>query len=145
MTDPRDFHNAYVGDDDHAPPDVDRGGFRWGEDGRDEVPANPKDAQVLRDGKVPLHLLEPAANREIALALATGVVKYGRRNYIRPETPILATTYIGAARRHLDDFMSGEDCAPDTALSHWAHLGATAQVVLAAMAAGTFIDDRLPE
>lgn len=147
----------FVGDDDHAPPWIDRGGRDTREyndppgafDPQREIdavtaPRNPKDAQALRDGKVPLDLIEHAAEMEIARAMHTGAVKYGRRNYCHPDTPIFATTYAAAVRRHMGAWLAGEDLDPDSGLSHWAHIGANVNVVLGAIAAGTFIDDRAP-
>ena len=104
---------------------------------------NPKQLQATRDQKVPLHLLEPVANAEIAKALAHGAHKYGRRNFY--QTPILATVYVGALRRHTDAILDGELVDPDSGLSHWAHIGANVHVALAAMKAGTFVDDTAPE
>ena len=144
--------SPFVGDDDHAEPYIDRGGRDTRDDWRQSpdvaeaflAVANPKDAAALRDGKIPLDLLEPAALREVARAMHTGAVKYGRRNYVHPDTPIYATTYFAATMRHLLDYADGEEVAPDTGISHWAHIGANVNVVLAAMQAGTFIDDRAP-
>ncbi len=153
--------HLFVGDDDHAPPWIDRGGRdtrahrifpdpttgamrpAW-QTGPLDTPANPKDVQALRDGKVPLDLIEHAAEVEIAKAMHTGAMKYGRRNYCHPDTPIYATTYGAAVRRHMGAWLAGEDLDPDSGLSHWAHIGANVNVVLGAMAAGTFIDDRAP-
>lgn len=104
--------------------------------------ANPKAAQALRDGKAPLDLIEHAAELEIAKVMHTGALKYGRRNYVHPDTRIYATTYIAAIRRHIGAYAAGETLDPDTDLSHLAHIGANINVVLAAMAAGTFVDDR---
>lgn len=100
--------------------------------------SNPK--QAAGDKKVPLQLLEPAANAEIAKALADGARKYGRRNY-RQSGPIYATTYVGAIQRHLDAYKNGEWEAPDSGVSHLGHIGACLHVMLSAMEAGTFEDD----
>ena len=107
--------------------------------------ANPKAAQALRDGKPPLDLIEHAAEVEIAKVMHTGAVKYGRRNYTHPDTRIYASTYIAAIRRHIGAYAAGETLDPDSGLSHLAHIGANNNVVLAAIAASTFVDDRTVE
>lgn len=107
-------------------------------------PANPKAAQALRDGKAPLDLIEYDAEVEIAKAMLTGAIKYGRRNFAHPTTEILASTYGAALRRHVGLMLKGEDLDGDSGLSHWAHIGANANVVLAAMAAGTYVNDLAP-
>jgi hypothetical protein len=106
------------------------------------MPRNPKDAAAATEQRDRLDLLEPAADRAIAAALATGAVKYGRRNFTAPGTEIEARTYIAAMRRHLAAWLDGEDNAPDSGLHHLAHVGASVHVVLAAIDAGTFVDDR---
>jgi hypothetical protein len=101
---------------------------------------NPKDVEARRLGKVPLDLLEPVADEQIALALADGASKYGVRNYT--ESPIEARVYIAAIKRHLDAWLEGEDLAKDSLVHHLGHIGANVHVALAAIEAGTFIDNR---
>ena len=101
---------------------------------------NPKEREAQQRNKVPLDLLEPAADEVIALALASGAEKYGLRNFT--QTPIKARVYIGAIRRHTTAWLAGEDADPNSGLSHLAHIGASVHVVLAAMEAGQFVDDR---
>jgi hypothetical protein len=103
---------------------------------------NPKETQALRDDKPRLDLLEPAADEQIARALATGAERYGLRNFT--ESPIKARIYIGAIRRHVAAYLAGEEAAEDTGIHHLAHAGACIHVVLASIAAGTFVDDRQP-
>lgn len=101
---------------------------------------NPKEIDAHSNDKVPLDLLEPAADEAIARALAFGAEKYGLRNFT--QSPIKARVYIGAIRRHVAAWLSGEEIAEDSRLHHLAHVGACVHVVLAAMEAGTFEDDR---
>ena len=101
---------------------------------------NSKEVEAEKEGKVPLDLLEPAADREIALAMAFGAAKYGIRNYV--ETPINARVYVAAIRRHVAAWLEGEEVAEDSGVHHLAHIGANVHVAMAAMKAGTFIDDR---
>ncbi len=90
--------------------------------------------------KSPLHLLEPRANEQIALALAHGAEKYDRRDYMRTDDHRLPMSdYVGRLRRHIDAWDSGEDTDPDSGLSHIAHIGANAHVLLSG---ASFADDR---
>ncbi len=90
--------------------------------------------------KPPLHLLEPRANEQIALALAHGAEKYNRRDYMRTDDHRLPMSdYVGRLRRHIDAWDSGEDTDPDSGLSHIAHIGANAHVLLSG---ASFADDR---
>lgn len=103
---------------------------------------NPKDVAATRDGKAPLDLLEHVADLEISRALGTGAKKYGRKNF--RTIPILATVYGGAVRRHIGAWLAGEDLDPESGLSHLAHIGANVHVLLAAIEAETFRDNRGP-
>lgn len=104
---------------------------------------NPKARAATRDSKVPLDLLEHCADLEIAKAIHTGAVKYGRQNY--RTIPIFASTYGAALRRHVGAWVAGEDDDPESGLSHLAHIGANLHVLFGAMEAGTFQDDRGPQ
>lgn len=101
---------------------------------------NPKDALARELDKVPLDLLEPVAERAIARALAFGAKKYGVRNYVT--APINARVYVAAMKRHIDAWLEGEDNADDSGVHHLGHIGANVHVALAAIAAGSFVDDR---
>jgi hypothetical protein len=104
------------------------------------VAENPKDVEALKTGKAPLDYLEPAGDEAGARALKFGADKYGVRNYI--ESPISARVYVAAMRRHLADWLRGEDDAPDSGVHHLGHIIANCHVALAAIEAGSFIDDR---
>lgn len=106
-------------------------------------PVNPKDLAATRAKKPPLHLLEHAADVEIAVALADGARKYGRKNFY--ERPILANVYGGAIRRHIGAWLAGEDEDPLTGINHLAYIGANIHVLFAAIDRGMFRDDRGPE
>jgi hypothetical protein len=103
---------------------------------------NPKEAEARALGKTRLDLLEPVAEKQIAEALSNGADRHGLRNFT--QSPIAARVYIAAIRRHVDAWLAGEDNAEDSGLHHLAHVGANVHVVLAAIEAGTFIDDRQP-
>ena len=101
---------------------------------------NPKDRLATAQDKAPLDYLEPVADEAIARAIRSGAVKYGTRNYV--EEPIEARIYVAAFRRHITAWLKGEDIDPDSGMHHLAHVGANVHVVLAAIEAGEFIDDR---
>lgn len=104
------------------------------------APINPKDKAAAAEGKPRLDLLEPVAERDIAKALAFGADKYGVRNFVTAS--INARVYVAAMKRHIDAWLDGEDYAEDSGVHHLGHVGANVHVALAAIAAGTFVDDR---
>lgn len=105
--------------------------------------ANPKAARAVADGKAPLEYLEPIADEGEARVLFAGANKYGRRNFVNPDTEMHWSTYLGSMRRHLNALHRGEDIDPDTGEHHLAHIRANTAVLLASAAAGTLTDDRL--
>jgi hypothetical protein len=113
----------------------------WAEE-QDRAAQNPKDLAATRDKKPKLSLLEHVANIAIARVMETGAIKYGRGNF--RQIPIMATVYGDALGRHIGAWLAGEDLDPDSGISHIAHIGANVHVLLAAMDAGTFTDDRGP-
>jgi hypothetical protein len=101
---------------------------------------NPKDEAAKHEDRVPLDLLEPVADEQIARALQQGAQKYGRRNFV--QTPIEARVYVAAMKRHIAAWLDGEDDAPDSGVNHLAHVGASVHILLKAMECGSFVDDR---
>lgn len=106
--------------------------------------SNPKDAAARAETRVRLDLLEHVANVDIARVMEFGAItkKYGIQNY--RTTPIDVRTYIAAIERHIGAYKDGEDIAPDSGLSHLAHIGANVHVMLGAQDACTLNDDRGP-
>lgn len=109
----------------------------------DPTHLNPKDLLAQHEDRVPLDLLEHAADMLIARALQAGAREYGRRNFRL--SPIKASTYGAAIKRHIGAWLDGEEVDPKSGLPHIAHVGANVHVILSALDAGTFIDDRAPE
>ena len=107
------------------------------------LPANPK--QAYGDRKVPLHLVPSAGLIHEAMAFKEGARKYGPYNW--REKAVEAMTYIGAAKRHIETWVDGEEYDPDIAeLTH--HLGlarACLGIILDALAVGNLIDNRPPK
>lgn len=101
---------------------------------------NPKDRAAQAADRAPLEYLEPVADEQIARVMKHGADKYGLRNYVHE--PVRLRVYVGAMRRHLAAWLQGEDNAPDSGIHHLAHIGANVHVVLAALAEGSYVDDR---
>jgi hypothetical protein len=101
---------------------------------------NPK--QYAGERKVPMHLIPDGATLAMAMSFKEGARKYGPFNW--RTTPVRASAYVGAVRRHLDAWWNGEDEDPDTGLSHlWKALSCIA-VMVDAQLADSFHDDRPP-
>lgn len=101
---------------------------------------NPKDA--IADTKIPLWLLSPIAKAFWALAMYSGVVKYGAWNWRR--AGVRASVYASAGARHFDAWLSGEEYDPIDGTHHLGNAMACASILLDARAAGKLEDDRPP-
>jgi hypothetical protein len=102
--------------------------------------ANPKDRIGVT--KPPLDLVPASLDIYVAEAFRDGAQKYGPFNW--RETPVKASVYIAAARRHLAAWFDGEDEASDSETHHLAHAVASLAIILDAELAGTLVDDRPP-
>jgi hypothetical protein len=100
---------------------------------------NPKDRAALN--RVPMHLLPKTGMVEAAMACRLGAMKYGPMNW--REKPISLTGYIGAIYRHLIALENGQDHDVESGLSHFAHIIATASIILDAQLHDMLIDDRV--
>ncbi|MBO9467073.1 hypothetical protein J7443_17650 [Tropicibacter sp. R15_0] len=101
-------------------------------------PNEPKQEAGMR--KVPFQFLPMAVLAEMAVAHGEGAIKYGPFNW--REGRVVATTYYGAAMRHLAAFVEGEDIDPDSGLSHLTKAITSLAVLRDAQIQGTAIDDR---
>ena len=106
--------------------------------GQDEE--NPKDR--VGAGKPPLHLIPPAAEILEAVVMGLGAKKYGPFNW--RSSKVRATVYIAAAKRHLAQWLDGQNDDPESGVSHLAHARACLGVLLDAIATGNVVDDRPP-
>lgn len=102
------------------------------------TPDNPK--KLYGDKKPPVHLIHPIAELHESAALHSGAVKYGMNNYI--ETPVEALTYVGAIKRHLSQWLSGERVDAKELVHHLGAIKACCTILLTAEATGTLIDNR---
>ena len=68
--------------------------------------------------------------------------KYGPFNW--RSTNVKATVYVAAARRHLAQWLDGQDDDRESGMSHLAHARACLGILLDASATGHLVDDRPP-
>lgn len=101
---------------------------------------NPKDR--IGRTKPPLHLIPPAAEIAEAVVMGLGATKYGPYNW--RSANVQATVYVAAAKRHLAQWLDGQDDDPESGVSHLAHARACLGILLDALATGHLVDDRPP-
>ena len=106
----------------------------------DQPDQNPKDRASAH--KPPLHLIPPSAEILEAIVMGLGARKYGPYNW--RTTPIRATVYIAAAKRHLAQWLDGQDDDPESGVSHLAHARACLGILLDAQSLHCLNDDRPP-
>lgn len=99
---------------------------------------NPKD--ILGSKKISLTKLPVIAVLHGAHAMMNGADKYGAYNW--RDKAVIASIYVDAARRHIDDWFEGQERAEDSGVHHLGHLIACAAILLDAQATGNLIDDR---
>lgn len=110
------------------------------DEGRQTKATNPKDLLAEQEGRALLHLIPSPALIHVAKAMEDGARKYGPYNF--REEGVGAGTYVSAARRHLLDWLDGEELAPDSEVHHLAHAAACCMIILDALAVGNLVDDR---
>lgn len=103
-------------------------------------PKNPNPKDSIGSSKIPMHLWPETATVYGALGLLDGASKYGRGNY--RASPVRASIYYDAAKRHLNGWFSGRPGDPDSGLPDLAHALACLAIIVDAEAAGTLVDDR---
>jgi len=101
---------------------------KWREEEKLIKEGDPK--QLASTDKAPLDLIPPVAEEQIAHVLKLGADKYGVYNWRGNIDSIQDATYYGATRRHINAMMKGEALDPESQRSHWAHIGATAMIML---------------
>lgn len=99
---------------------------------------NPKDLVGIK--KPPIDLVPPSALIHFAMAMKNGAQKYGPFNW--RDEKISARIYVGAALRHILEWLDGEELADDSGVHHIAHAGACCAILLDAQATGNMVDDR---
>ena len=99
---------------------------------------NPKDALGL--AKPDLSVVPPAAELHLASAMMDGAAKYGAFNW--RENAVIGRVYVAAARRHLLQYLDGEDYDPVSGVHHLGHAMACCAIILDAAATGNLDDNR---
>jgi len=84
--------------------------------------------------------LPEVAQIEGALAMYEGSLKYGYRNY--RHSPVRASVYTDALRRHLVKWETGQDYDEISGINHLGSVIACAAILLDAEAHDSLIDDR---
>lgn len=100
---------------------------------------NPKDA--IANGKLPLHLWPETATAIGCMGLLEGNLKYGRTNW--REGGVLASVYVGALRRHINQWFEGQELDSESGLHQLSHILACAAILADAWACGSLVDDRM--
>lgn len=99
---------------------------------------NPK--QALGQASLPLNLFSPLATAYGCIGKLNGRLKYGGNNFVA--TPVIASIYCDAIRRHLDKWMAGQEFDSADGVPHFAAMLANIDILICARAAGTLEDDR---
>lgn len=99
---------------------------------------NPKD--IVGRGKVPMGVVPATFIAEAALGFLEGKLKYGQVNW--RATPVYASVYIDALKRHIAKFEEGQDRDPETLVHHLGNAAACMGIIIDANIHGTLIDDR---
>jgi hypothetical protein len=102
---------------------------------------NPKNRFGL--AKVPMRLAPASARIQLALAFKDGARKYGPYNW--RISGVKASIYWDAAMRHMDAWLDGEECAPDSGVHHLGHAMACLAIIIDAAETGQLNDDRPPK
>lgn len=103
--------------------------------------ANPKDRLGIK--KPPLELVPAAGIIHEAMAFKLGAIKYTAYNWRSKK--VRAMIYLGAALRHIQSVIDGEDVDPESKGHHLGHARACLGIYLDGMETGNLIDDRPPK
>ncbi len=101
---------------------------------------NPK--QFFGDQKIDLSLVPDSIDLFASLAFTEGALKYGRYNW--RVKGVRASTYVAAARRHLNLFWNGEWADSQTKVPHLASVIACIGIIIDSTVQGNIEDDRPP-
>lgn len=91
------------------------------------------------DGKSALELIPPKAEVEIGNVMGYGADKYGEYNYLQG---MEWTRMVGAAKRHINSWLDGEDNDPESGLHHLAHAAISCMMALEYQFRKVGTDDR---
>ena len=110
----------------------------------DKDPYNDTARQLkLKTQRVPLHLNCPAGAAHEAMAMRDGYIKYGYASFLNKDVTITALDCLGAAMRHIQKLIAGQDYDPSKYGAHHAgHARAMLGIYLECMEQGRLVDDR---
>lgn len=108
--------------------------------GRDVKDTNPKD--FYANQKLHLDVVPGCMEQYCSLALLEGALKYGRYNW--RIKGVRVSTYLSAAKRHIDKYIEGQWADPKTKVPHLANALACITIILDAGLMGKLEDDRPP-
>lgn len=100
---------------------------------------NPNPKKAYGATKPDMALIPPVAELHMASALEVGDAKYGAYNW--RQNPVEAMTYIAAARRHLANYLDGEDISSD-GVHNLGQVMACCAILLDSESLGILIDNR---
>lgn len=100
--------------------------------------SNPKD--LLGAKKPDMTKIPAVALLWESLAMMDGGGKYGPYNW--RANKVIASIYVAAAKRHIDEWFEGTRLAEDSGCHHLGHARACLGILLDAEATGNLIDDR---
>ena len=106
------------------------------------LPTQTKQAVKFDSEKVPMHLLSGEALKQTAAVLDFGQKKYAAHNW---RGGFDWSRVLGAAMRHIHAFNDGEDCDPESGLSHLAHASCCIMFLLEFEKTHPELDDRYKE
>lgn len=101
---------------------------------------NPKDQVAAQSNRVDMTLFPETAIAIGSLAFTEGDLKYSRYNWRK--SPVRASVYCAAAKRHLAKWFNGQAVDGLTRVPHLASALACLAIIIDADSAGTLIDDR---
>jgi hypothetical protein len=101
---------------------------------------NPK--EFFGNQKLHLDVVPGCVEQYCSLALLEGALKYGRYNWRVKGARV--STYISAAKRHLDKYVEGQWADPKTHVPHLASVLACVAIILDSGLMGNLQDDRPP-
>ena len=94
------------------------------------------------EGRVPMHLVPPAAIKAIAEVFAFGAEKYSPNNWrFDGDTTDHSRTYA-SVQRHLNSYWDGEDLDPESGKLHLAHALTQTIILLTHVMDNPEMDDR---
>lgn len=117
-------------------------GYQGADTDRDK-PAEPGTDQRVsmkhNEGKVRLHLVPPRFIVEVAKVREFGSQKYATWDWALGRN---WTDYHDAVQRHMLAWLAGEDCDPESGLSHLAHAATSLAFLIEFRATGAGCDNR---